>query len=82
MWPWMDWVDQVVRTWNHKDEFQKRLASKTPAGLGGPLLPELFPFLEHLHKQEMENLDQDLDLGEMEGAEVWESFKEDEVPHP
>ena len=78
----VDWVNQVVRNWNHKDEFRKRLASKTPAGIGSPLLPELLPFLEHLHKQEMENLEQDLDFGEPEGAEIWELFKEDEVPHP
>ena len=77
-----DWIDQVVRNWHHRDEFEKRYASKAPAGVGGPLLPGLLQYLDQLHEREMENLEQDLDFGEPEGAEIWESFKEDEVPHP
>ena len=77
-----DWVDQVIRHWHHRDEFKERYASKAPAGVGGAFLPELLQFLDHLHRQEMENLEQDLDFGEPVGAEIWESFKEDEIPHP
>ena len=77
-----DWIDQVVRNWHHRDEFKKRYASKAPAGAEGPFLPELLQFLDRLHEREMENLEQDLEFGEPKGAEVWESFKEEEVPHP
>ena len=77
-----NWIEQVVRHWDHKDEFEKRLAQPASVRLGGPLLPEFLPFLKHLHRQEMEDLEGDLDLGALEGVEVWESFKEEEVPHP
>ena len=62
-----DWIEQVVRHWDHKDEFHKEVGpTKSPAGVGGSgCYQNSSPFLNSLHSQEMENLEADLDFGDI-----------------
>ena len=78
-----NWIKQVAQHWDHKYEFEKRLAQPVSVHVWADLYCQgSSPSLRVFTAMKMESLEVDLNLGRLAGANIWDSFKEDEVLHP